>query len=259
MSNIANVRAGAARPNVLRAWRYSLCPKALKAFSLALPLGLCVVLAPSCARSGALHRNELGSASAVSPRSLPSNDGDRNLDLDEHGGRHNDGVEKERAAMASDSTVSRTESVISEVPARTLPSGTLVMVRVQDSLPLSSIHPGDRFTGCLAEPLKLNGNTLIESGDPVSGRIELVQPPIWTPLRGAVSGYLRLSLNSITVNGRTIPLKTSNLFARTNLPSTLPSVGLTSNREFHLQPGRRLTFRLILPLSSAENQSVARR
>lgn len=56
----------------------------------------------------------------------------------------------------------------------TVPAGTELAVRLEDTLSSRTAQPGDRFTASAAEPI-LDGNTVaIEAGSLFSGRVELV-------------------------------------------------------------------------------------
>ncbi len=55
--------------------------------------------------------------------------------------------------------------------AQTIPSGTQVSVRINESLSTSNAKAGDRFTGVLTEPLVANGQTLFPRGSDVEGQV----------------------------------------------------------------------------------------
>jgi hypothetical protein len=145
---------------------------------------------------------------------------------------------------------------------RVLPSGTLLTVQLAGSLSPVTIRAGDEFTGSVAAPLTIDGDTLIESGTAVTGRVESEQSQTDRP--GAVpgSGYVRLTLTAIKVEGRLVELHTSSLFARGALrqlndssrgsPSDLRS-------DVRIQKGRRLTFRLTAPVTLDDADPVANR
>jgi len=56
-------------------------------------------------------------------------------------------------------------------------------------------------------------------------------------------GYVRLTLDSIDVAGKDLPVQTSSLFARGNAPTGDASLSVLT-----LEQGRRLTFRLAQPV-----------
>lgn len=145
---------------------------------------------------------------------------------------------------------------------RILPSGTLLTVELEDSLSTTNVHAGDAFAASVAAPLTVDGDTLVERGTAVTGRVESAQSQTDRPGLVPGSGYFRLTLNAITIEGRQLALQTSSLFARgqsgnplslsPGAPSDLPSVSV------QVQKGRRLTFRLTAPLTVNDPKSMAR-
>jgi hypothetical protein len=92
----------------------------------------------------------------------------------------------------------------------TIPAGTSVSVRLQQSVSSASARPGDRFDAVLDSPLVVNGRTVVAKGTPVTGRVMQAKPSG----RLHNSGYLRLTLASITVNGRSVPVQASSIFVQ---------------------------------------------
>jgi hypothetical protein len=137
------------------------------------------------------------------------------------------------------------------VGARVLPIGTLLTVQLDHSLSAASVHAGDAFAASVAAPLMLEGNTVIERGAEVTGRIEAAQSR-----HG--SGYVELTLDSIRADGTLFPLQTSSLFAR----GSNQKVNVSSNAQnqvlggIRIPKGRRLTFRLTAPVALGEPSSV---
>ena len=138
----------------------------------------------------------------------------------------------------------------------TIAAGTLVTIRLQEPLVLSRLHAGDGFSGSVADPLVVNGDALVENGDPVTGRIESTQPPPLQSCRGSAPGYVRLALSTITVDGAPIPLQTLSLFAKATL---ITSHSTPASCDFELQKSHLLTFRLSAPLTIAQSQALAKR
>jgi hypothetical protein len=147
---------------------------------------------------------------------------------------------------------------------RVLPSGTLLTVRLEDGLSTAKVRTGDSFAASVAAPLTIDGDTLIEPGTAVTGRVESAQSQPDRPGLVPGSGYFRLTLNAITVDGRQLALQTSSLFARGTFqqsnvsypggsPSDLRSDGV------QVQKGRRLTFRLTAPVMLDDPKSIANR
>jgi hypothetical protein len=153
---------------------------------------------------------------------------------------------------------------------RSLPAGTLITVRLEGALSIARIRPGDSFSASVAGPLTIDGDTLIERGTPVSGRVEATQPSADRPGQAPDPAFIRLTLNTITVDGHTLPLQTSSLFA-TATPATgtlakatfqtgSSPVSVDPNlkaNDFRLVQGRRLTFRLTAPVILPDTNSIA--
>lgn len=137
-----------------------------------------------------------------------------------------------------------------------LPAGTLISVRLDHALDGSVVHAGDAFTAVLAEAVTSNGQTVVARGAPVTGVIESTQHSV-SPRR---SGYIRLILNDLTVDGKELPLHTSSLFeGERHSPSQVPPS--SAPESVRLPQGRRLTFRLtsaiMLGGQSASAQQLA--
>jgi hypothetical protein len=144
---------------------------------------------------------------------------------------------------------------------RILPSGTLLTVELEESLSTAKARPGDAFKASIAAPLTIEGDTLIERGTAVIGRVESAQ--LQGDRAGLVpgSGYFRLTLNEITVQGRQLALQTSSLFARgTSQPAKDSYPRSPSDADLdsvQVQKGRRLTFRLKTPVTLNDPNSMA--
>jgi hypothetical protein len=92
----------------------------------------------------------------------------------------------------------------------TVPAGTVIAVRLQNTVSSSSANPGDTFQAVLDEPLVVKGETVAPKGTAVTGRV--VEAKSSGHLHD--SGYLRLTLASMELNGKDVPLQTSSLFAK---------------------------------------------
>lgn len=145
--------------------------------------------------------------------------------------------------------------------AHSLPAGTLITVRLDSSLPISRVRAGDSFSASLAGPVTVDGDTAIDRGTPVSGCVESAQLAVDRPGLSPDPGFLRLTLRTVTVDGSTLALQTSSLFAKGTLqPLVGPAADGSSagSRGFWVQKGRRLTFRLTAPISLAGSNSIAK-
>ncbi len=89
-----------------------------------------------------------------------------------------------------------------------VPTGTLVSVRLQQTVSSSSARPGEEFAAVLDEPLVSEGKTIAPRGATVTGRVVAARQSG----RLHNSGYLRLALVSVEVNGKAVPLHTSSVF-----------------------------------------------
>lgn len=137
-----------------------------------------------------------------------------------------------------------------------LPAGTLLTVQLENALSAASVHAGDAFAASLAAPLVSEGNTLIERGAELTGRIEAAQSR-----HG--SGYVQLTLSGITVEGTMLTVQTSSLFARgAGRKLKVSSKSNPSNQILggvRVPRGRRLTFRLTAPVTLGEFSSLETR
>ena len=86
--------------------------------------------------------------------------------------------------------------------------GTPVYVRLQQSISNTSAQSGETFSAVLDEPLMVNGKIVVPEGAQVKG--EVVSARKYERLHHA--GYLRLTLSSITVKGKEIPIQTTSVF-----------------------------------------------
>jgi len=128
-----------------------------------------------------------------------------------------------------------------------LPAGTLVTVRLKE--PISSDYPGESlgFGAVVDEPVQVEGTTLLPRGASVAGRVESAR----TSQVKRNRGYIRLTLDAIDFGGRQLPVQTASLFVHGNTGHSPLSESESSSQVIHLESGRRLTFRLIEPVSTA--------
>ena len=169
-------------------------------------------------------------------------------------------VQQASASEASDPAIAPDPRLPGGLPfpaasrTRVLPAGTLLTVRLENSLSAVSVHGGEAFAASVAAPLVLEGETAIERGAEVTGRVEAAQSR-----RG--SGYVRLTLTAITVGGTPLAVQTSSLFSRgtvkgMNVSSSGASLTHTQKSGgTRIPKGRRLTFRLIAPVTLNEPNS----
>jgi hypothetical protein len=95
-----------------------------------------------------------------------------------------------------------------EGKALVVPANTAVYVRLQQSISSATAQSGQNFSAELDEPLAVEGQTLAPKGTPVTGRVVAVRES--GHMHNA--GYLRITLSTITLNGKTVPLQTNSVF-----------------------------------------------
>jgi hypothetical protein len=88
-----------------------------------------------------------------------------------------------------------------------VPAKTAIYIRLRQRLSSATAHPGQVFRAVLDEPLRLNEQVVAPQGTPVEGKVVAVRESghLHNP------GYLRITLTSMTVNGKNIPLQTENV------------------------------------------------
>ncbi len=132
--------------------------------------------------------------------------------------------------------------------AGTLAAGTLLTVRLTNSLSGTNLSSGATFSASLDNRVTANGSTVLARGTLVHGKVEAAQA---SEIKGE-RGFVRVTLISMHVDGREVPLQTSSLFARgedvtqaASTASLLPVKSATaSGRVVSIEKGRLLTFRL---------------
>jgi hypothetical protein len=232
-----------------RSRRVSQSRPAFGVFCLVLSLGL----SQGCARSQPSHRTETSSQEAQEAEDKlpfhPETD-------------HASASDRAHPAVSLDPKAAPSLPFRTVSHPRILPPGTLMTVQLEAALSTSRVRAGDAFTATVAAPLTIDGDTLIERGTAVTGRVESAQPQVHRLSSVPGSGYFRLTLSAITVAGRQLALQTSSLFTRgsfqpSNASSRSGSLELTSGG-VQVQKGRRLTFRLTAPVTLDDPNSVAK-
>jgi hypothetical protein len=109
---------------------------------------------------------------------------------------------------AQDGGISPTSSVVP--PGAQVPSGTAFTVHLKRPLSSARAHSNDTFAAVLEEPVLVNNQVLAEAGAFVTGRVVEARPtnPAYTP------GYMRLTLTSISINGKPVRVRTSSTFLK---------------------------------------------
>jgi len=92
----------------------------------------------------------------------------------------------------------------------TLPAGTLIAVRLQSGVSSTNAAPGQEFDAVLDEPLVVDGQTVAPRGAAAVGRVVAAR----SSGRLHNPGYLRLTLASVEVNGKSVPMQSSSVFVQ---------------------------------------------
>ena len=88
----------------------------------------------------------------------------------------------------------------------TVPSGTNMMVELEDAISTAESSPGDPFTGSLSKDVVVDGLTAFQKGSIVHGRVLEVQEA--GPGKGRAQ--LKLELTSVEHNGKDVPIQTQS-------------------------------------------------
>jgi hypothetical protein len=92
-----------------------------------------------------------------------------------------------------------------EVKPVVVPADTVITVRLAEALSSKTSHAGDNFTASVANPVDVDGKTVIPAGANATGTVAEAAP-LGRFKGGAV---LRVTLDSITIGGRTHPIQTT--------------------------------------------------
>src|SRR3989440_4115174 len=89
----------------------------------------------------------------------------------------------------------------------TVPAGTVITVRLATSVGSKLSNSGDQFTASVATPIEVDGKVAVPSGAEASGKV-VQAVPLGRFKGGAV---LKLSLDSVTINGDAYDVQTSSV------------------------------------------------
>jgi hypothetical protein len=120
------------------------------------------------------------------------------------------GVGAQPPTVATDTPATTPQQQLPFVESKALvvPANTAIYVRLQQSISSATAQSGQNFSAELDEPLVVEGQTLAPKGAPVTGKVVAARES--GHLHNA--GYLRITLSSITLNGKTVPLQTNSVF-----------------------------------------------
>lgn len=113
--------------------------------------------------------------------------------------------------------ISPTNSVVP--PGAQVPSGTAIVIRLRKPLSSAHVHSNDSFAGVLDEPVIVNDRVFAEPGSLVMGRV--VEANSTSQVRAP--GYMRLTLSSISIDGKTARIRTSSTFFKGASPKRRPT------------------------------------
>lgn len=97
-----------------------------------------------------------------------------------------------------------------------LPAGTLLTVRLKNSISAENPGANGNFEAVVDDPVVIEGNRLVPRGATVVGRVESARVSRVKRNRG----YIRLALDSIHFAGVSLPIQTSSLFVRGSAGNT---------------------------------------
>jgi hypothetical protein len=208
---------------------------------------LIVALATGCSRPGGLQ----GTADnhQLDPQGVPFHQ-DSDTSVAGNSGPHA-GAQRAGTKDEDESDTAGPRGVpFKTASSRLLPAGTLLTVRLQNSLSSAKLDIGRTFIATVNELVVIGGSTIVSRDATVQGRVESAR--VSGVRRDA--GYVRLTLESIRIDGKDVPLQTSSLFARGtrgdvhSAESTADTSGIAQSTIIRLKKGRRLTFRLTEPV-----------
>ena len=127
--------------------------------------------------------------------------------------------------------------------AATVPAGTTLVVRTTDAIS-SHDRVGKTFTAQLDQDVVVQGKVALPAGTKVFGRVETSRG------NQRSSNPLTVNLTSISIGGRTIPIKTDGAFQLEAKPKTARQAATgVSVGPFRVAPGTKMQFRLAQPLN----------
>jgi hypothetical protein len=205
------------------------------------PALIFLCLAGGCSRPVGLSGNDAPAQSEQHP--VPFHDGDGTVSADV----------PSTAVPAVRESAEKGEGGLPFRDAQSLPVGTLMTVRLRNSISTGSPEPSGSFEAVIDEPVTVDGNTLVPRGARVAGRVESARASRMKRNRN----YVRLTLDTIDLAGHDFPVQTSSLFARGKANEAPPTQDESMPPVIHLEKGRRLTFRLTEPVYVAAQQTVS--
>jgi len=88
-----------------------------------------------------------------------------------------------------------------------VPAGTPINVRLQSSISSGTAQAGESFDATVDEPIVVDGKTVVPRGAEATGRVVSANPGG----RLHKPGYLQVTLASVMINGKRVPVQTSSI------------------------------------------------
>ena len=183
---------------------------------LSLALATCVVAwSAACNKKPADNTSTESNQQPAASQPAPDNSNAQNAQQPASApGKPSGGTAAGNAASGGGSNAGAGSTSAQQSPAQpaapqvvTIPQGTIVAVRVGQTISSKNSNSGDQFTATLAEPITVNDQTVVDAGARATGTV-VEAVPLGRFKGGA---KLRLSLDAITVNGKRYPLQTSSV------------------------------------------------
>ncbi len=133
-----------------------------------------------------------------SPSTSPSTDNANPA----NGGNAAGGSAANNGADAGGSTAAKETKPVRQ--AITIPQGTVITVRLSDSLSSKTSSAGDGFSATVAEPVTIDGKTVIKQGATARGSV--VDAKSMGHFKGGA--LLEVKLDSVTIEGKETPIQT---------------------------------------------------
>src|SRR5258708_27043294 len=145
-----------------------------------------------------------------------------------------------------------------------VPASTAIYVRLQEPLSTANAQAGQIFSAVLDEPLLVDNQAVAPQGALLTGKVLAVRDAG----RMHNARYMRITLSSITLNGKTVPLQTNSIFvgggsyknrdlafigggasggAPLGAAGGTPAAHAPGQKEVRFAPEQRLSFHLTQP------------
>jgi hypothetical protein len=96
-----------------------------------------------------------------------------------------------------------------EIKPLVVPANTVIYIRLHEPITSRTAQVGQDFTAVLDEPLLVDSQIAVPQGAEIAGKVVVARDSG----RLHAGGYVRITLCSVTVNGKTIAMQTSSAMA----------------------------------------------